>query len=187
MSSGLPRIAAARAHSAAPELELQSYKINFAYDVDATSSSRDESLDTNFAMQNGWSNDISQMDPKLGIADPLQRYPMPFPTLVLDLTTPDHVARHLGEIESRSHPQVAPFLSMLSPGTPPEPIPSMTPKAVQTHTYRLLASPPQNVSFQTTNTTPPESFVGWHARHNTPPSSLGDSAATQARIPASCK
>lgn len=29
--------------------------------------------------------------------------------------------------------------------------------------------------------------VRWHARHNTPPSSLGDSAATQARIPASCK
>ncbi|KAI3541833.1 hypothetical protein CTAM01_01947 [Colletotrichum tamarilloi] len=83
------------------------YKINFAYDVDATSSSRDETLDTNFAMQNGWSkypsnrhsapghgcqSDISQMDPKLGIADPLQRYPMPFPTLVLDQTTPNHVS-----------------------------------------------------------------------------------------------
>ncbi|KAK1537027.1 uncharacterized protein CCOS01_02347 [Colletotrichum costaricense] len=82
------------------------YKINFAYDVDATSSSRDESLDTNFAVQNGWSkypsnrhsapghgyqSDISQMDPKLGITDPLQRYPMPFPTLVLDQTKPRQI------------------------------------------------------------------------------------------------
>ncbi|KAK1525195.1 hypothetical protein CABS01_00284 [Colletotrichum abscissum] len=70
-----------------------------------------------------------------------------------------------------------PDKSMLSPGTPPEPIPSMTPvsyanqcgseTAVQTNTYRLFASPPQNVSFQSemgvgapricsaTNTTPP--------------------------------
>ncbi|EXF81094.1 hypothetical protein CFIO01_08190 [Colletotrichum fioriniae PJ7] len=88
-------------------LTRASYGTNFVYDVDATSSSQDEFLDTNCTLQNGWSkypsnrrstpghgcqSNISQMDPKLGIADPFQRYPMPFPTLVLDQTTPDRVS-----------------------------------------------------------------------------------------------
>ncbi|KAK7441934.1 hypothetical protein Landi51_09924 [Colletotrichum acutatum] len=187
------------------------YQINFACDVDATSSFRDESLDTNFTLQNGWSkyplnrnsppghgcqSDISQMDSKLGIADPLQRYPMPFPTLVLDQTTPDRVSLprpnetsqgiwaelSLGRIRRsptflidggsgrdakqghalpRNHSGAH---SVHDPGFVRRP---MWRQDGCPYEYRLLACPPQNVSFQSemgvgapricsaTDTTPP--------------------------------
>ncbi|KAK1731282.1 uncharacterized protein BDZ83DRAFT_646248 [Colletotrichum acutatum] len=179
--------------------------------TNATSSFRDESLDTNFTLQNGWSkyplnrnsppghgcqSDISQMDSKLGIADPLQRYPMPFPTLVLDQTTPDRVSLprpnetsqgiwaelSLGRIRRsptflidggsgrdakqghalpRNHSGAH---SVHDPGFVRRP---MWRQDGCPYEYRLLACPPQNVSFQSemgvgapricsaTDTTPP--------------------------------